>query len=56
MLAHAKRVLFLLVFTSTGAAAVPRALHPDIEIRKVADFDRAVRIAQDPRDQQLYVK
>ena len=55
MSAHTRLALAVLVCASTHASAVPRALHPDIEIRKVADFDRAVRIARDPRDQKLFV-
>ena len=55
MLIRSKHAFALVLLTSISAAAVPRALHPDIEIRKVGDFSRAVRIAQDPRDQQLYV-
>lgn len=55
MFIHLKRAFLLLVLAATNTSAVLRALHPDIEIRSVARFNDAMRIAQDPRDQQLYV-
>ena len=55
MSAYTRLALGVIAFAPTNASAIPRALHSNIEIRKVGDFAQAVRIARDPRDQKLYV-